>query len=329
VILATLVAAAAFGGPQDDPAPRTVEPPKTLQVALEAPGYFVGGKPFAVTVTVTAPPAGATVPVWALGSGAFQTGQAPLGGRPEGELALVGGQVLTTTLDLAPLIDPKAGGSDGFFELTYAVGPGASTHVVALTPANEAIDFMAIDAAQLAKYQVLMRTSQGDLWLDFWPDVAPNHVRNFLDLSHTGFYDDSCFHRVIDGFMVQGGQHAEGEKAPRQLDAEFNKQRHVKGVLSAARLGHDINSASSEFFIMHAANAGLDGQYTAYGMLLDGFPVVDRIAHSRDKRFDKRTEAGWTPVERQTIEWAVVVHAVRGASTQDKATDEKANDRKD
>ncbi|HEX6883170.1 MAG TPA: peptidylprolyl isomerase [Planctomycetota bacterium] len=165
------------------------------------------------------------------------------------------------------------------------------------------MDEAALPAAELAKYWVLLTTNRGDLLAEFWPDVAPNHVRNFLDLSHTGFYDGTTFHRVIPGFMIQGGD-PDGSgsgNGPRILKAEFNAKKHVPGVLSAARTP-DPNSASCQFFVMHANAPHLDGQYSGFGQLVTGLDVVDRIVKTPRGQGDR-------PHEPQIIERAVVVKA--------------------
>ncbi len=110
-----------------------------------------------------------------------------------------------------------------------------------------------------------------------WADVAPNHVRNFLDLASDGFYDGSPFYRVIPTFMIQGGRAVSGENPPRKLDAEFSSRKHEAGGLSAARLPGDINSATSEFFIVHKRTPSLDGQYTAFGQAIVGMDAVESI----------------------------------------------------
>jgi cyclophilin family peptidyl-prolyl cis-trans isomerase len=127
--------------------------------------------------------------------------------------------------------------------------------------------------------------------MEMWPDVAPNHVRNFCDLANTGFYEGTLVHRVSPTFMVQGGCPNTRDKptqrqtwgngqGPRQLVAEFNDRKHVPGVLSTAR-GPDVNSASSQFFIMTAVYPSLDGQYTAFGKVLDGMDAVMKIASEK------------------------------------------------
>jgi peptidyl-prolyl cis-trans isomerase B (cyclophilin B) len=132
----------------------------------------------------------------------------------------------------------------------------------------------------------VITTNEGTMVLEFWPDVAPNHVANFKKLASSGFYDGVAFHRVIKGFMIQGGdpltkddskQGMWGTGGPGwKVNAEFNKKSHVRGVLSAAR-SQDPNSAGSQFFICHDRATFLDGQYTAYGKLIKGDEVLEKI----------------------------------------------------
>jgi cyclophilin family peptidyl-prolyl cis-trans isomerase len=131
----------------------------------------------------------------------------------------------------------------------------------------------------------VLHTNLGDITLRFFPDKAPNHVENFKKLAREGFYDGTKFHRVIPGFMIQGGdpnsksddrsRHGMGGPG-HHVNQEFNDTRHVRGILSAAR-SSDPNSAGSQFFIMVATSTHLDGQYTAYGEVTDGMEVVDKI----------------------------------------------------
>jgi cyclophilin family peptidyl-prolyl cis-trans isomerase len=131
----------------------------------------------------------------------------------------------------------------------------------------------------------ILHTNLGRIVVRFFPDKAPKHVENFKQLAREGFYDGTRFHRVIPGFMVQGGcpnsrlpdRTLHGTGGPkRRLKAEFNDVKHVRGILSAARTS-DPNSAGSQFFIMVASAPHLDGQYTAYGEVVEGMDVVDRI----------------------------------------------------
>ena len=135
--------------------------------------------------------------------------------------------------------------------------------------------------------------SWGDIVLKFYPDVAPNHARNFCKLAAENFYDGTTFHRVIPGFMIQGGD-PNSKNADRSnhgmggpgyhIKAEFNNKPHKRGVLSMAR-AQDPDSAGSQFFICVADASFLDGQYTAFGEVVSGMDVVDRVvAAKRDGR---------------------------------------------
>jgi peptidyl-prolyl cis-trans isomerase B (cyclophilin B) len=132
----------------------------------------------------------------------------------------------------------------------------------------------------------VLTTSEGRVVLAFYPDVAPGHVANFKKLAKEGFYDGTRFHRVIPGFMVQGGDPNSKDLAASgtwgtggpgyKVKAEFNSTKHTRGVLSMARSA-DPDSAGSQFFIMHKDSAHLDGQYTAFGIVIEGMDVVDKI----------------------------------------------------
>lgn len=130
------------------------------------------------------------------------------------------------------------------------------------------------------QYQAVIETSAGPIRVDFLPDVAPGHVANFLALAKSGFYDNGAFHRVIDGFMIQGGcPEKSGYGGPGYtINAEFNRTPHEPGVLSMAR-SNDPNSAGSQFFICLDRHTHLDGQYTAFGRTADAesLDVVKKI----------------------------------------------------
>jgi len=134
--------------------------------------------------------------------------------------------------------------------------------------------------------QVIIHTTMGDMTFEFWPDVAPKTVANFLKLSREGFYNGTAFHRIIKGFMIQGGcpkskQGASGQPGTGgtgyQIKAEFNNRSHKKGVLSMAR-SQDVDSAGSQFFICHGDASFLNNKYTAFGTLTKGEDVLDKIA---------------------------------------------------
>ena len=134
-----------------------------------------------------------------------------------------------------------------------------------------------------------LHTSAGVMVIGFLPDVAPGHVKNFVDLARKGFYDGTRFHRVIKGFMIQGGDPLTKDPAQKarwgtgdpgyKIKAEFNATKHVRGIVSMARSASP-DSAGSQFFICHATAPHLDGQYTAFGELLSGDDVLDRIANA-------------------------------------------------
>lgn len=118
----------------------------------------------------------------------------------------------------------------------------------------------------------------GEMVAEFYSDKAPNHVRNFKWLADNHFYDGVKFHRVIKGFMIQGGDpQGTGSGGPGwTVNAEFNDVKHTKGILSMARTS-DPNSAGSQFFVMDGTTPHLDGQYTAFGKVIKGIDVVDKI----------------------------------------------------
>ena len=134
-----------------------------------------------------------------------------------------------------------------------------------------------------------VETSAGTMVLEFMPEVAPNHVKNFIKLAEDGFYNGTRFHRVIPGFMIQGGcpnskelnkDHLWGTGGPGwNVDAEFNDTNHGRGILSAAR-SQNPNSAGSQFFVCHGDASFLDGQYTAFGRLVEGDDTLDAIANA-------------------------------------------------
>lgn len=138
------------------------------------------------------------------------------------------------------------------------------------------------------KYQIKLETSHGDILLNLNPDKAPGHCRNMIGLAKSGFYDGLDFHRIIGGFMIQGGcPDGVGTGGPGyQIPAEFNDMPHQAGVLSMAR-SQDPNSAGSQFFICLDTHSYLDGQYTAFGSCADeaSLKVVKKLgAVSTDSR---------------------------------------------
>lgn len=135
---------------------------------------------------------------------------------------------------------------------------------------------------------VTFETEAGNMTMEFFCDKAPKHVENFIKLSQDGFYDETRFHRVIPGFMIQGGDpNTKTDDSSRwgtggpghQVDAEFSDVHHERGILSMAR-SQDPNSAGSQFFVVHGEADFLDNQYTVFGRLTDGLETLDAIANA-------------------------------------------------
>jgi peptidyl-prolyl cis-trans isomerase B (cyclophilin B) len=124
-----------------------------------------------------------------------------------------------------------------------------------------------------------VETTAGAMTFEFFPDKAPGHVENFVKLAEKGFYDGTGFHRVIQGFMIQGGcPKGDGTGGPGYtIKAEFNDVHHGRGVLSMART-QDPHSAGCQFFVCHGDAGFLDRQYTAFGRLVEGDDVLEKIA---------------------------------------------------
>ena len=150
-----------------------------------------------------------------------------------------------------------------------------------------------LTAVVSAQEIAVIETKFGKIEIQFFEDKAPGHVKNFKDLARKGFYDGTIFHRVIPGFMIQGGdpntksddRSNHGMGGPGySIKAEFNDTPHKRGILSMAR-SQDPNSAGSQFFIVVKDSAFLDGQYTAFGKVLSGMTVADQIVNApRDQR---------------------------------------------
>jgi len=151
------------------------------------------------------------------------------------------------------------------------------------TPPPEPAPFSTETADQLAQYRAVLETSSGAITIEFFPDKAPEHVRNFLRLAQSGVFDGTAFHRIVRGFVVQTG--ALNSRAPltekqqkyvQTLKPEFNDTKHIKGIISMAR-GDDPASATTSFFIVTGDASSLDGKYTVFGRVVDGLSVVDAI----------------------------------------------------
>jgi peptidyl-prolyl cis-trans isomerase B (cyclophilin B) len=133
----------------------------------------------------------------------------------------------------------------------------------------------------------IIKTTEGDMTLAFWPEVAPKTVENFKTLAKKGFYDGTCFHRIMKGFMIQGGDPLTKDPSKEaywgtggpgyQIKAEFNDRSHQFGVISMAR-SSDPDSAGSQFFLCNGDASMLDHQYTAFGKLIKGDDVLTKIS---------------------------------------------------
>ncbi len=146
----------------------------------------------------------------------------------------------------------------------------------------QSLKFQAAHMEEMA----IIETQHGKIAIRFFPDVAPEHVKSFKKLAADGFYNGTTFHRVIPGFMIQGGcpeskdparkmQHGTGGPG-YQIKAEFSSKKHARGIVSAAR-SQDPNSAGSQFFICVADSPWLDGQYSVFGEVVEGMDVADKI----------------------------------------------------
>ena len=139
-------------------------------------------------------------------------------------------------------------------------------------------------AEELSRYRAVLETSLGNITFQFFPDKAPNHVRNFLRLASVGFYDGTAFHRVVKGFVIQGGflptrsepLDITQDRYVRKMAPEFNDTLHDKGTVSLAH-GDDPASGDTSFFIVLARTPVLDGKYTAFGKVVQGMDVVEKI----------------------------------------------------
>jgi peptidyl-prolyl cis-trans isomerase B (cyclophilin B) len=160
--------------------------------------------------------------------------------------------------------------------LTVAFG------LTALAQADKKDDAAKADVKEVA----VIKTSEGEMVVEFWTDVAPKTVENFKALAKKGFYDGTCFHRIVKGFMIQGGDPKTKDASKEsewgtgdpgyKIKAEFNERKHVRGVLSMARSQHP-DSAGCQFFICLDPAPFLDRQYTAFGKLIKGEDVLVKI----------------------------------------------------
>jgi len=187
----------------------------------------------------------------------------------------------------------------------------AAVSLSALAQAEKKDEARAATSKSDAKEVAVIKTSEGEMVIEFWPDVAPKTVENFKTLAKKGFYDGTCFHRVIKGFMIQGGDPLTKDPAKEglwgtgdpgyKIKAEFNDRKHVRGVISMARSQHP-DSAGCQFFICHGNPSSLDGQYTTFGKLIKGDDVLEKIASTATRPQDR-------PVKRMNIDSIKIVAA--------------------
>ena len=162
----------------------------------------------------------------------------------------------------------------------------------------------------------VIKTSEGEMVAEFWPDVAPNTVENFKKLARSGFYDGTAFHRIVKGFMIQGGDPLTKDPAKEsrygtgdpgyKIKAEFNDRSHERGVLSMAR-SNDPDSAGSQFFICLANVSRLDHQYTTFGKIIKGDDVLGKIGDTEVTTSDSGERS--KPTKRVTVESIKIVPA--------------------
>jgi peptidyl-prolyl cis-trans isomerase B (cyclophilin B) len=178
---------------------------------------------------------------------------------------------------------------------------------------------------QAADEVAVIKTNQGEMVIKFWPDVAPQTVENFKKLAKKGFYDGTAFHRVVKGFMIQGGDPLSKDKdnpmvgtgdPGYKIKAEFSDKKHVRGVISMAR-SQDPDSAGCQFFICLDPAPFLDGQYTCFGQLTKGEDVLMKIGNTPTVMGGDG--AASKPVERMEIQSIKIVPAPTAkAATKDK-----------
>jgi peptidyl-prolyl cis-trans isomerase B (cyclophilin B) len=188
--------------------------------------------------------------------------------------------------------------------------PAAATTPAPTEPAKETNAVTTKNANEVA----VIKTAFGDMVIEFWPDVAPNTVANFIKLAKQGFYDGTAFHRVIRGFMIQGGDPLSKTDDPNvgtggpgySIKAEFNSRPHVRGVISMARSANP-DSAGCQFFVCLGDADSLNGKYTAFGKLIKGDDVLGKIGDTpvTDNGQGERSR----PVTRMGVESIKIVPA--------------------
>jgi len=194
--------------------------------------------------------------------------------------------------------------------LALAQGTAAPAPAAGATPgAKTAPEKGSMDKPAAKKEVAVIKTNQGTIVFELLPDVAPKMVENFKELAKSGFYNGTTFHRVINGFMIQGGDPLSKDNdptndgtgdGPRKMPAEFTtKYSHVRGMVSTAR-SSDPNSGSCQFFIVQKDSTFLDNKYTIFGRVLEGLDVVDKISLVPKDRNDRPLQN--VTMEKVTIE---------------------------
>jgi len=181
---------------------------------------------------------------------------------------------------------------------SFATSTTSTTTSATEQPGASATTAITEEKKTMADYQnkvAEIHTTAGEIDIRFFPDVAPNHVKNFIDLAQKGFYNGTKFHRVIPGFMIQGGDPNTKSSdtsswgmggAGTKVNAEFSEVPHKRGIVSMAR-STDPNSASSQFFIVVKDSSFLDRQYTVFGQVTKGMDVADKIVSGSRNASDR------------------------------------------
>jgi len=167
--------------------------------------------------------------------------------------------------------------------------PAAETKSPPAAPQKKELPFISFSGkspAELKKYHGILHTSEGPIEISFLPEVAPEHVRNFLKLSQAGFYDRTAWHRVVRNFVIQGGdlatrnpplQQAEIASGVRRLQPEFSQLKHVAGTMGMAH-GKELDSAETSFYICLKPQPALDNKFTIFGKVYQGMETVEKIS---------------------------------------------------
>jgi cyclophilin family peptidyl-prolyl cis-trans isomerase len=233
--------------------------------------------------------------------GALMVALAACGQRSEtttttqGETATSGTAVTETSTTAAAVTDTAA------MTDTAATGTTASGTTTATTTTAPAASAVKQESKKMNPYEnkvAELHTTAGEIDIRFFPDVAPNHVKNFIDLAQKNFYNNTKFHRIIPGFMIQGGDpntisgdpYSWGTGGSKEnVKAEFNSVSHKRGIVSMAR-SNDPNSASSQFFIVVKDSTFLDKNYTVFGQVTKGMDVADKIVSAKTVGNDRPAE---------------------------------------